>query len=114
MSRRWNVRIVIILVCFPLGIPVMGCWSGHGCFIYRFVGVGMTSDIITMCFVLVVSVQCVCVSRLPSSVASYYYIPSQFPASSKRICNANKARYFLIERIDSVKIIKISETSKRY
>lgn len=26
-----DVRIVVILVCFPLGIPVMGCWSGHGC-----------------------------------------------------------------------------------
>lgn len=81
MSRRWNVRIVIILVCFPLGIPVMGCWSGHGCFIYRFVGVGMTSDIITMCFVLVVSVQCVCVPSpvvggvellYPVSVSSFF------------------------------------------
>ena len=28
----WNVRIMIILICFPLGIPVLGrCWSGHGC-----------------------------------------------------------------------------------
>lgn len=32
----WNVRMVVILVCFRLGIPVMGCWSGHGCFVCRY------------------------------------------------------------------------------